>query len=153
MDWTRSTAGCHRRRNGIQGRGLLWSCREAPSRQRIAGAPTLSPGAHQNKGHVVPSTRSGWWQTASYPPGRMEPTQGSTSHPEVAREPMQYRGVDEIAVYTALELAICGAIAVANACYIADGHVARIWQTSWLLTGWPCQLPSSLCQGQIVLPY
>ena len=70
MDWTRSSPGCHRHRKGIQGRGLLWSCREEPSRQRIAGAPTLSPGAHQNKGHGVPSTRSGWWQTASYPPGR-----------------------------------------------------------------------------------
>ena len=70
MDWTKNTPGCHRRRNGIQGRGLLQSCREEPSRQRIAGAPTLSPGAHQNKGRGVPSTRSGWWQTASYPPGR-----------------------------------------------------------------------------------
>ena len=66
VDWTRSTPACHQRGNGIQDRGLLWSCREEPSRQRTAVAPTLSPGAHRTEGRGVPSACSGWWQTGSY---------------------------------------------------------------------------------------
>ena len=72
MDGTRSTHGCHRRRNGVRDRGRLLSCREEPSRQRTAGAPTLSPGALPTETHGVPSACSGCTVTdcVLYPPGR-----------------------------------------------------------------------------------